>query len=164
MPKDNSLFFTTDNIEEALGTLGAFTAQVATTKIDASRGQGVFVPWVMMSLSLRGKTVGDGPIVWGVSNMSAAEIAERWIADPQNEASKGPLEEARRGYFKILGAFNASSAASLSDSSPTLYKLGVTVIEGALLRPFFLNSDDSALSTGTEVEGFAMWAQRWIRD
>ncbi len=164
MAKDNSLFFTTDNIEEALGTLGAFTAQVATTKIDASRGQGVFVPWVMMQISFRAKTVGEGPIIWGVSNMSAAEIGERWIADPQNEASKGPLEEARRGYFKILGAISGGDAANLSDAPPTLYKLGVTVIEGALLRPFFLNSDDSALTTGTVVEGFAMWAQRWIRD
>ncbi len=164
MPDKNDLFFTTDNIEAGLSTLAAFTAVVQTTKLDASREQGVFVPWIMAALSFRGKTVGEGPLLWGVSNMSAAEIGERWVADPQSEASKEPLERARRGYFKILGVMGADAAANLSDQPPQLYKVGVTIPEGALLRVFILNSDDSALTTGTTVEGFIMWAQRWIRD
>ena len=160
----NKLFMTMDNIEEALGTLGAVTATVVNGKIDATREHGVFIPWVEHHMGIRGKTAGNGPISYGVTNLSAAELAEALVADPQSTQDEEPLERARRGFIKILGTFGAPVTDPTEDLPPKITKIGWTVPEGGLFRTFFFNHNDTALTTGSLVGGFVRTAQRWIRD
>ncbi len=162
------LFVTQDVVEAALGTLAALTAVVSSTKIDSSRAHGAFIPWLEFNWSFRAKTVGQGPILFGVTNMSAVELTEAFAADPQNKNDKEAMERASRGWYKVLAAAPAGLAAGSMGGtygpSWEKVKIGLTMPEGKTLSSFHLNADDGALTTGTLVEGTIRIGQKWMSD
>ncbi len=67
-----------------LSTLAAATAITAVTKVDAGRSLGFRVAKLNIAATVEGKTAGEGGIMWGLAaNMTAVEIAEALVADPQ---------------------------------------------------------------------------------
>ncbi len=162
---DNSLAsIVWDNTELTLGTLGSQTAISTTSRIDAGRLQGFRVLRTEYFVIMRGATVGDDPVVFGLCHdLSNAEIAETFGADPQRPGDPGLEEMAMRPVW-VLGSLAANNDGDGRVVLDGVKKLGWSIQEGTPLKWFAFNHGPGALSTGGEINILAKHFGVWLKD
>ncbi len=134
-----------------VGAIAANTAQLSTTKIDASRLQGAVPRKIDYQLDFTGKTAGDGPLIVGLSvGLSIAQITEYFNSDPQRFGEPGESEESHRPIL-VLGVLGRHRTAALETPWLTINWPGWHVLEGVDLNAFVFNIDGSGFTTGTLV-------------
>ncbi len=157
--------FQTDS--QALSTLGALTAIIDNTKIDAARLQGCIPRKFGFQSTFAGKTATEGPVLVGLSNgLTIGEIAEWIAADPQRFDDPGASEQSQRPAM-ILDVLGKSETTVVGSTHPPwrFYKWpGWNIKEGQALNVFFFNADGSGLTTGTIVDWALQVLGDWIDD
>ncbi len=154
----------------ALGTLGAATTLLVATRIDASQFQGAKIAKVKGYVSWSAKTATEGPIIWGVcAGVSAAEVTEALLADPQRMDDPGESEKGNRKVFPIgiIPAASTSSSVALAENPPFIRNWRVpswSMLEEEAFNLFFFNRDSGALTTGTLIEFGLSVVTRWLDD
>ncbi len=156
-----------------LGALGASTALLQASIIDASRKQGFHLIYTKIAGFLRSKTTAEGPILFGICcNLNAAELAAIIFDDVQDRSSvtkTGP-----GSWYKVIsqigvdateGEINGNQNQDAQIISPmTKYKVKWTIPEGEEFSYFVLNLDGSALTTGGVIQLSAEYFGAWLRD
>lgn len=85
---DSRLAFLYEDLKITLGTLGADTTILGPSRIDAARENGFRIMKTQYWTDLEGKTVGEGPFVFGFSiGLSTGQVAAAIAANPQSETS-----------------------------------------------------------------------------
>ncbi len=143
-------------------TVGALAAEAATSqalKIDGSRLQGCNPRNIEFNIEYRAKTTLEGPLVYGVSELTTGEISEWWKADPQHDGDDAAFEQSGRhikllGYVPFISQGNPLTSIEGMTDIRTATWPGWDLIEGEFLAFFLLNIGLSALSTGMLVDGF----------
>ncbi len=150
--------------ELALLTLANLTALISNTNIDASRDQGVRIKQLKVAATIKGLTAGEGPIVWGLAlELTAVEIAECLLADPQAMQDTDAADKANRRVFPI-GVFTMDTA---SDDPQGFREVGFPwkeIPEESTLKFYAWNTSGAALTTGAKITWNAAVVQEWLRD
>ncbi len=121
---------------------------------------------IKLAISFKGKTVGEGPIVVGLSNLdlSNAEIAEAIIADPQHSEDTTGMEQTNRKIFPVWVIPAGLAAESEIQMLRTIPYPWREVMEGSGLKFWAFNADGNTLTTGTEITISGVIVGRWLRD
>ncbi len=157
-----------------LSTLGASTVILQPTIIDASRKQGFHLIWVKIVGFFSGKTVAEGPILFGIcANLNAAELAAILFDDVQDRS--GVTKTGPGSWYKVLLSIGVDATegditgkvgsteiqhTSIPDKIPVKW----TIPEGEEFSVFALNLDGSALTTGTVIATSLEFFGAWLRD
>ncbi len=152
--------------EVALSTLANLTAISVATLIDTSRLQGMRLKQLKAAVSYKGKTVGEGPLMYGLcsQDLTNAEIAEALIADPQQIQDEPANEQGNRKVFP-LGVIEAGLAADEANQPLRDVRYPWKMIEESQGIKFWVfNIDGNALTTGTEVTFTAAVVGEWLND
>lgn len=162
--------FSTGN---ALSTLGAATAILFATRLDAAMLQGIKLRKIKGYLAWSAKTTAEGPLIWGICvGVDAAEVAEALSADPQRGADPGASEQSKRKVFPI-GIINRASVSNDQGSAMApvdgqkMVDWGVpswSMLEEEALNLFVFNRGSGALTTGTLIEFGMTVVARWLDD
>ncbi len=148
-----------------LGTLGASTAMLSATKIDAARLQGAVPKDLGYAINFVGKTANEGPIFVGLSaGLSIAEVAEWFAADPQRQAEPNDAEASHRPVL-VLDVLRRHETTSLGGRGRwrTARWPGWHVREGVALDWFAIN-EGAALTTGTLIGCALQVRGNWLDD
>ncbi len=158
------------NLNFNLGALTSLTASTNALLIDGARDQGVKLLKLKAAISLRNKTAGEGPITVGIAiGVSAAEIAEAIVADPQGISDDPALQRSQRRVFPIW-YFGKEVANTADLSEGPVKKLEDVDIpwkmieEGLNMFWYAFNHDSSDLTTGTSIDIVSVAVQEWLRD
>ncbi len=159
------------DITLTLGTLAQNTALKVNAKVDNTREQGAEMEKVRAKMEWRGKTTNEGPIIVGISvDLSATEIAEALVADPQKFEDTGSANEANRKVFpiwKIPFISTGSAVGSGADYAVTELRdvrmPSWHVMEGSFLGWWAFNVG-AALTTGSLIHIAAGYVTKWMRD
>ncbi len=147
-----------------VGAIAANTAQISTTKIDATRLQGSVPRDIDFQLDYTGKTTGDGPLIVGLcSGLAIAEIAEFFSADPQRMKDPSEAEESQRAIM-VLGVLGRHRTAALETPWLSRKWPGWWVREGVDLNAFVMNVDGSGFTSGTLVSLTTHIRGDWLND
>ncbi len=147
-----------------LGTLANNTAIIGNTNVDASREQGVRLKQLKAAYLLTGQTGDEGPIIYGWAvELTAVEIAEAILADPQDSEDTAARDKANRKVFP-MGMFGVSTQIEMNQPLREVKFPWKEIIEGATLKWFVFNASGSTLTTGAIAHLFAATVQEWSRD
>ncbi len=147
---------TVDVNNHVLSTLAAGAAILTTTKVDASRLNGMRPRKLNYGVSLVGLTDTEGPLIYGIcADLTATEVGSWFSADPQSRLDEVEIEKSQR-RIQVLGHLARGLTRTNNDSGPmnsrqTRKAYGWKVLEGTVLSTFVLNADVAALTTGCEV-------------
>lgn len=152
-----------------LGVLTGLTAVLGTTKIDASRLQGVQMKDIRGSMRLDGKTTSEGPIGYGFSiGLNAVEVAACLVADPQRVDDPSSEENANFRVFPIAVApllFTSRAAGEILQQPWVSFNFpSWKIYEGVALNTWAFNYGGVALTTGAVVRFNGMYQYDWLRD
>ncbi len=155
---------------QALGTLGADTALIDVTKIDSSRLQGCIPRRIGYQITFSGKTAGggNGPVYVGLSvGLTAAEVAEFFVSDPQRTNDPGSIEQSQRPVV-VLEVIPVAATTNVGAVEPPRWAWmgwpGWHVIEGSSLDVFYFNDNGSAMDTGCLVDVTLQVLGDWLGD
>ncbi len=159
------------NITLTLGALGASTAILAATKVDAARLNRIKLRKLKRAWSAQGKTTNQGPVLLGFSvGLTAAQIAAALTADPQ---SREDDTEASSSSLKVWPDAVLSRAFTGMQATPDSV-IGYdeaadfpswTIPEGSSLDIWGFNLNTSTtLTTGTSVRCVMTLVDTWMRD
>ena len=155
-----------DNLSAALLTFAANTSLKTSFKVDASRENGSRIKKIRYAVTYRGKTSGEGPLMFGIcdSNLTVAELDECLDSDPQGPQAVPEQEESMRKVV-ILGVIPQNATQSPADIQPMRSaKWFWDVDEGSGLQFWVRNNDGSALTTGASVDITALILGEWLSD
>ncbi len=163
-------FWTAENFTTGdLGTLANETALTIGTRIDSARQQGVICDKVKYFFEMFNKGAADGPLEWGFSyQLSAAEVAETLLADPQFDGNQVDWERVLRKIWPMgyIG-FATTVSHATPDQSVNVLKTarmpGWHIVEGSSLDIYIFNWG-IALDTGSSMGGPIRFRQRWLSD
>ncbi len=87
----------------ALTTLGNETAILVPSQYVDALVEDVRLIKLVGSISVKGFTTGEGPIIYGIMNgeLSITEIAEVFLSEPKNTNDRGQLEASERAVFPL---------------------------------------------------------------
>ncbi len=155
-----------DSVEITLSTLAAGAVLKGALKIDGGREQGVRISKMKAACMISGITTGDGPLVIGLCNvdLSVAEIAEAFDADPQKELDTPASEQVMREIFPIWAQGKQSQQGADIWPYRSIRYPWKNVIEGNGLAWFVVNHDASALQTGGIVNIESVTIGEWLHD
>lgn len=152
-----------------LSTLGQNTALVASTKIDGTRLQGVKIIDIFGAFSMDGKTTGEGPIYYGfvVNDLTVAEIAEAFAADPQSQDDDPATSRADRKLI-VVGQYGEAAtssqiAAQEQKWEKQMWPKSWVIREGNGFNIFAFNVG-AALTTGTVIRWDGVIKSEWRQD
>ncbi len=157
------------DVAHSLSTLGA---QVALVKnfpfMDGATEQGAILKKLKMAVTITGKASGEGPVEFGLcDNLTAAEVQEAKIADPQFHEDISAAEEGNRHVYPL------GVAGLLLTGSPALNEVAPLrqvrypwkeIHEGGTFAVYAYNHDTSALTTGVIIRYFGVAVFEWLRD
>ncbi len=141
-----------------------------TSRHDASRLQGSKLRKGWCAWSWVGKTANEGPVILGYAiDLSVAELAEFFDADPQRSQDTGKSEQASRAVIPVAVIPKQCTASSSTPSYGDIRLQRMPVFsyhvkEGIDLKWFMYNRGSAALTTGLVVSGWAMWQAEWLND
>ncbi len=149
-----------------LGTLGAATALIGSTKIDATRLQGAKIKDIFGAFHWDGKTSGDGPVYFGFCNgLSTSEIAAVFAADPQSQDD--PSGDAANQRLIVIGQMGIIEQNDLIEDDhwhKLMWPTSWEIREGETFDIFAFNREGSALATGTTLRFNGMLNTEWRQD
>ncbi len=151
-----------------LGTLAAGTAIVGATRLDGSREQGCKMRDIFGKFTWEGKTVGDGPVYYGLapSSMTTALIAQVFNADPQSIFDETSTEEAMRRLI-VVGEMPLNQAAAINEDDhwhKIMWPTSWDFPEGEGLNIFVFNREGGALASGALLHFDGMFNTTWLED
>ncbi len=149
-----------------LGALGAKASATVATKIDGTRLQGVKLDYIMAQLSFNNKTTLQGPIVVGLAyGLTAAEIDEAMVADPQHIVDVPAKEQSDRAVFPVwmIGTVATGDDVAVIPIRKINF-LWKEIAEGRGLHWFAFNAGAGGLTTGTVVLIESTYVGEWLRD
>ncbi len=164
-----------DFSEFTVGTLASLTAQTSATKIDNARLQGCSLRKNRYKADWQGKTAGvnEGPLAFGVMlDMTGAEIALAYAADPQNSGS-GEIVELASSHMPLieLGRIGQSSTNSGGtgtgpmDAALRSFKFPWDILEGEDWKHYLFNANPaSPLTTGMTFQMYTECLGEWRND
>ncbi len=136
----------------ALGALAAATAVIAATKIDATREQGCRIKDIFGIMTHNGKTAGQGPVYYGFAdaNLSVAEIAEIFEADPQSQDDVPATEQIDRRIIVVGQAPHPEAIQEIANEKweRLMWPSSWVLKEGGGLNIFAFNRGTGTLTTG----------------
>lgn len=151
-----------DVIRMSLGAMSSDTATAATTKCDTTRLQGFRVLRTEWFAQWDDFTAGEGPVVWGFcGDLTAAEVAEVFLADPQRANDTNLAEQAERPLW-IQDIYS-----DIGDSyciSKGVWKPNWSFPEGTPLKAFAFNPNSEAITTGSTMLIVAKHFGVWLKD
>ncbi len=150
-----------------LGTLGAGAASIENTRVDANRLNGCTIRKARMGISMRGKTTDQGPLMIGMSaGLTAAQIGEWFVADPQHRKDEQALEESQRKVMVVAHMDKETTNLVNLDFLGRLrsFKFPWEIIEGEVLNTMVLNADSAGLTTGTIIDIWTELLGDWLDD
>ncbi len=155
--------------ELVVSTLGTLAAITVSLSIDAARGNGVILKQLKAGITYSGKISAEGPIVIGLStDLSAAEVAEAMVADPQSQRDIPATEQANRRVYPlfVIGVGQTSSGDSGDQMTPyrKIRFPWKDFSEGKGLQLFAWNADSSNLTGSMLVEINWVAVQEWLDD
>ncbi len=154
------------NTELQVGALLNLAAISAATTLDGAREQGVRIKQMKLGMSYKNKTAGEGPIIVGIcsTTLSATEMAEALVADPQGIEDPPATEQGNRRMYPI---WVIPAGPSDDDTTHVLEEVRYPwkeMDEGSGIKIFAFNIDGNTLTTGTEITVFGPVVQEWLRD
>lgn len=158
----------------ALGTLAAATATTVSLQIDASRTQGVKLMQFKGAIEWDAKTVDEGPIIVGLSiDLSATEVTEALVADPQHVNDVPATEQGNRKVYPLFVIARKSTDGSWSrgtmanDDAAEVADLKFPwreLTEGQGIQLWAFNEGSGSLTTGMTLGLDWSAVQEWLRD
>ncbi len=145
----------------AAGALAAQTAITFSLNLAATRTSGVIIKKWMASFQDKDFTLGEGPVLFGISqDLSAAEVAEALTADPSGTGDIPETEQANRrvfplGMISVLGPTEINFVREIHWPWKELK-------ENTGLQMWLFNLDTATLITGGNLVGFHTWVQEWF--
>ncbi len=171
MPTGRTQLISDDLIIVTPGALATKSAVSTTSKIDSAHDQGVKIKKCFAKMEFRAKTVNEGPLIVGycADNLTNAEIAEFFTADPQRFEDAGQSDPANRKVMPLWVIPHIATASAPVPQTDSLYlnevrSPGFEVIEGSLIKWFAYNADTGTLTTGILIVIVAQWLVEWLRD
>ncbi len=155
-------------VQLALSTLGGLTAIAVLTKVDSSRGSGAKIAKWLANVSFEGKTVDEGPFIWGLANgdFTDVEITECIQSDPQEENDVPDSERANRRIW-VIGTIDKNAVDSREYPVMKLQNFPFpwrSVEEGDNIQFWVFNADGSAITTGCVVTMRFVAVGEWLLD
>ncbi len=157
-----------------VGALAAGSSVTTSTMLDGSRLQGARVKKIRYSMEWRGKTIDDGPAIWGLSwGLTQAQIAATMDTDPQS-SNEVDMEQAERNIYPI-GVIPRKSTQTGEDADAGFYMASkplrtanvpsYDLVEGITLSLFVHNPVGAvAFTTGTVVSWLIGYLMGWLSD
>ncbi len=152
-------------------SIGALAADdlVAGGMLTASNvlGADYFCNSVDLSMSIKGATAGEGPLLIGIAaaDYSDAEI-EAWVEATTNSYSPANLveREIQNRFIRRIGMFDLSNASEdWNDGVPKRIRLNWLMRAGNQgLSLFAYNQGTSTLTTGAVISHSSEWWGRWV--
>ncbi len=153
-----------DGIVIELLTLAANSVLTGNSTIDSVRAEGFRVLKTEYWIGINGKADGEGPITCGMSvGLSAAEIAEAILANPQKRGDRAEHEQSSRPVWPLI-SFGVNNAQQINDGMWRSKNIGWSIQETEGLQFYAFNSDNSALTTGTKIFIEAKHFGVWLKD
>lgn len=149
------------NVTLDAGALVTQTVVSQSLNIDAGRISGVRIKKWMASFNHRGFANGEGPVMFGFStDLSAAEIAEALVADPQGTGDAPATERANRKVFPI--GITPSFLSSEIEYQREIHWPWKEMKEGTGLQFWLFNTGAATLTTGGSVTVVNSWVTEWF--
>ena len=173
MPLTGRLQLLHVNTVLTVGSLGVDAVNQADLKIDSAREQGATLVKVKGTFGATGKTVSEGPVVFGFDiGLSATAVTEAFQADPQLHEAVPAAEQANREVFPVgqVAFSNAGIANSATGQvSDAIWRdLRVPsweIVEGRTMHFFACNRHPSAsLTSGLIIRFTGVMITRWSTD
>ncbi len=141
----------------AVGALATLSVATAALNIDGNRLQGVRLKQFKYAPSISAKTNTEGPLIIGLSvGLSAAEIAEALLADPQGIMDEPAGERGNRRVFPLFTVGRNQNASGDAGTQINAYRNvrfpWKEIPEGVNMFWFAMNLDTSTLTTGMLVD------------
>ncbi len=167
-------FWLWDHVLTSMGAISAGVSILGATKVDAAREQGWRGSKIRYDVVWGGKTINEGPIVYGLAwALSAAEVSECQDADPQGDVEV-QMEVVRRNLLP-LGIIPKRSTQSGELAGTFRYPVGSSfrtkklpswdIREQSALTWFFhVPVTGVALTTGTIIEHTFGLKGGWLND
>ncbi len=156
-----------DSVSLALSTLADQTAIVGNTKIDTALQNGLFIKKIKLAATIRGLPANLGPVKYGISQgLSAAEIAEAIVADPQAPNDIPAKEQATRKAFP-LGTFTKTGDEVIEVKTDLREIRGFPfkhISEEQSLAIYAFNDTGAALTGTAIIKVDLLFLVRWDRD
>ncbi len=155
-----------DHVLVSLSTLGNNAAIGTVSKIDGARQQGCRIRKLMLAVSAEGRTATEGPLMYGICNLelTAAEIAEAIVADPQGPEDTPASEQVNREIM-VLGLLKPNV---LLDSGLTLHTEikypWKTIPEEQGIQYWVMNRSGGTLTAGSLIKFNAFIYGDWLED
>ncbi len=150
---------TFDTATLTISTLAADAAQTTGTKIDAARLQGTRIHRLEYIIDWRAKTVDDGPLFIGFhrASISAAEVAEFYLADPQSSLDVPAIDQARFDVYPAqMIPRKATAGPGLTNDAIVDWKVlnwpWKNLPEDDALNVHAFNAGNGAFTTGAFVD------------
>ncbi len=152
----------------ALSTLAAKVALIGGTIIDGSREQGVRIKDMWLHVGWKGKTVDEGPIVYGIGkDLTSVALLKAYLeADPQGIDDVAELQKLAAMKVMVLGNINFASTDS-KEQFEGMRKIKFPwkdIDEGSDLQVWAFNRDSGALTTGTSLDFEFVINGEWLHD
>ncbi len=155
------------NASITLGTLAALTGITTGLEIDGSREQGVRIRQLKAAISFSGKTTGEGGILVGFStDLSATELTEALVADPQGISDIPATEQGNRKVFPVwlIGSSQVAGVLPLEQELREINYPWKQIDEGSGIQLFAFNLGSGALTTGGGMSVTYVAVQEWLDD
>ncbi len=151
-----------------LTTLASLTVLTSNLQIDGSRLQGARIKKLKGLFRIKGLTEGEGPLTIGFCHaLSAAEVAEALVADPQSMNDVPAAEQGNRHVFPI-GNLQEPPTDQQVVQQPQMWQTyrfpWKNIQEGTGLFIFAFNRDNSALTTGATIDFEGVCVYDWLED
>ncbi len=151
----------------AVGGLANAAGILQSSKLDGSQRQGKLMKKTYGRVTWSGKTDDQGPVLYGVTHtLSAAELAEALVADPQGQDDPTTSDAANRPIilWGVIPADGVEIPASV-DLSYRRYKMfSWKIREGVSLQYFAFNTSGGTLTTGLVIRFLMTHVYTWLQD
>ncbi len=153
-----------------LSTLASKSAKQTNTNIDGTREQGIKLRRIKANMTYTGKTAGEGPISVGLTaGLTAAEVAEAIVADPQRFEDPGSSEKANRRVFPVWFIGDGSTQTDTNPEQNTQLLVDIhaptwEIPEEQALNWYAFNHDSGALTNGIGIDIINVIVYDWLED
>ncbi len=150
-----------------LGALATKTAITAVTQIDGGRENGVFIKKIKAAMNYRNLTSGEGPLEIGLCvGLTAGEVAEAIVSDPQSRSDVPAVEETNRRVFPLwmIGLDSVDGPIDMQPIKEIEDWPFRTIEEGSFLAWYVFNHDASALTSGGSLTFVGVAVSNWMDD
>ncbi len=152
-----------DELQLALGTLGAGTTIQINSRLDSSRLQGFKLLRTEYDVQVFGLTAAEGPVhVSLCHDLTTTEHEETLGGDPQRAKDPDLSEKAMRPVWPLGHLYHEGGIGVTSLRG--VIKLGWSFPEGTPMKWCFNNRFGTSLTTGAQVRLTAKHFGVWLRD